>query len=133
MFKVNGQPTQELIEKFNNDDNIFYRFQNPKFDLDENSESWGMIYGTREEAIENAENDGLTEDEAVLPGKSCMPTFEEILNWSPYFNNDDVLLVFEGRDTRVTGHDGEYVAYYWGEVATWSMEDVKAYLEKQIK
>lgn len=129
MFKVNGTPTQDLINKFDNDSNIFYRFQNPEYEIvGEYMESWGMIFSSKEEALEEAEDYGYTEENAVLPGKSCMPQFDQIIEWINYYSKDDVLLVFEGADTYETGHDDEYVAEYEQEIAVWSVKDVKDYL-----
>ena len=119
--------TVKEIEKFDNDKNVFYRFQNPDFEVGE--ESWGMIYNTREEAIEAymEENDCSyeeAEEYAILPGKSCMPTFEGILNFASSFDDDFVLLIFKGEDTRYTGHDDEYVARYDETITTLSMDEV---------
>ena len=119
--------TVKEIEKFDNDKNVFYRFQNPNFEVGE--ESWGMIYNTREEAIEACmeENECSyeeAEDYAILPGKSCMPTFEGILNFASSFDDDYVLLIVAGEDTRYTGHDDEYVARYDSTITTLSMDEV---------
>ena len=125
VFEVTGRPNAEEIIKYTEMENIFFRFQNPCYAIEgEYTQSWGMIYSTAEEAIENCEDDGLTEDEAVLSGKSCMPTFHEIIHWGSQFNDDDVLLIFKGYDTYETGHDGEYVADYDETVAVWSVKDV---------
>ena len=119
--------TVKEIEKFDNDKNVFYRFQNPNFEVGE--ESWGMIYNTREEAIEACmeENDCSyeeAEEYAILPGKSCMPTFEGIMNFASSFDDDYVLLIFRGEDTRCTGHDEEYVARYDETIAELTMSEV---------
>jgi hypothetical protein len=129
-YKVNGAPTKEDIEKFDNDEHIFYRFQNPYIRLTSRSKSWGMIYDSEREARKAYKDDDLNPDDAILNGKSCMPTFEEIISYSQYYSNDDVLLVFNGTDTFETGHDGEYVATYEGKVAVWSMVDVNEYANK---
>ncbi|MEG1482921.1 MAG: hypothetical protein RSA57_03885 [Cetobacterium sp.] len=121
MYKVNGVPTLELVEKFNEDSNIFFRFQNPHQKLTSRSESWGMIYGSKQEAIKN--------DCEILPGKSCMDTLKGLDKWITYFDDDYVVLVFEGCDTGVTGHDGEYVATYYKKVAVWSMKDVVEFMQ----
>lgn len=93
MYKVNGTPNREEIEKFDNDRHMFYRFQNPKYTIEgEYTQSWGMIFGSAEEARECAEEWGLEEGEAVLPGKSCMTTFEEILSFTEQFGKNDVLI-----------------------------------------
>ena len=127
-YEITGKPAEELVEKFNKDNNIFFRFQNPEWKLTPESRSWGMIYGSEEEALESAEEDGLTEEEAVLPGKSCMDTLEGVWNWADQFDDSYVILVFEGEDTGVNGHDDEYVAEFIKPIAVWSIEDCYNYL-----
>lgn len=129
-YKVNGVPNKEYIEKFDNDEHIFYRFQNPYIRLTSRSKSWGMIYNSEREARKAYKDEDLYPDDAILNGKSCMPTFEEIINYSQFYSNDDVLLVFYGADTYQTGHDGEYVARYYNKVAVWSIADFKEYANK---
>jgi len=133
MYKVAGKPTEEMVEKFNEDNHIFFRFQNPNRELDQDSKSWGMIYSSEEEARENCEDDGLSEDEAVLPGKSCMDTLEGVWNWADQFDDSYVILVFEGTDTGVSGHDDEYVAEFIKPVAVWSIEDCYNYIYRNDK
>ena len=133
MFKVTEKITLEKIKKFDSDRNIFYRFQNPAYEIyGEYTQSWGMIFSSAEEAMECAEEWGMTEEEAVLPGKSCMDTFEHIMSFSDQFSDNDVLLVFVGEDTYAEGHDGEYVAEYIESVAVYSMEDVLEMARKTI-
>lgn len=130
-YEVNGHINSENLEKYNNDNNIFFRFQNPEWEIDEeHEESWGMIFSTREEAIEEAEEWGMTEDEAILPGKSCMPTLQGLMSWSSEFDKNYVVLVFKGYDTRVTGHDGEYVAEFNEAVEVWDFQEVLDYMER---
>lgn len=130
MYTVTGKPTEEMVEKYSKDNSIFFRFQNPAWELTKNSKSWGMTYGSEEEARECAEEFGLTEEEAVLPGKSCMDTLEGVWNWVDQFDWDnDVVLVFEGTDTGVSGHDDEWVAEFIRPVAVWKIEDVYNYLK----
>lgn len=134
MFEVNSKLTKELVEKFDEDRGIFYRFQNPNFEIEgEYTQSWGMIFSSAEEAKECAEEWGYDEEDAVLPGKSCMDTFEGIIGFIDEFSYEDVLLVFEGEDTYVEGHDGEYVAEYLKPVAVFSMDDVVKFYEKSLK
>lgn len=45
------------------------------------------------------------------------------MDWSDQFGDSFVLLAFKGRDTYVTGHDGEYVAEYISPVAIFGFED----------
>lgn len=131
MFKVNSKLAKELVEKFDEDRGIFYRFQNPKYAIEgEYTQSWGMIFSSAEEARECAEEWGMDEDEAVLPGKSCEYTFKGVMNYACQFGADDVLLVFEGIDTGVNGHDGEWVAEYVAPVAVFSMQDALEFFEK---
>lgn len=127
VFKVNSKLTEELVEKFDDDRGIFYRFQNPAYAIEgEYMQSWGMIYPSAEEAIADAEWEGWENPEdAVLPGKSCWDTFRNLMSGNTIlaFSNTDVILVFEGCDTGVEGHDGEYVAEYISPVAVFSMQD----------
>ena len=68
-----------------------------------------MIYSSEKEAIECCEDDDLTPDEAVLPGKSCCPDALELMRWHDNFDDDYVVIAFKGWDTGATGHDGECV------------------------
>lgn len=124
IYKVTGKPTPEQIEKFDNDEHIFYRFQNPHRKLTSRSKSWGMIYSSAKEA----ETDGYE----VLPGKSCTDTFNSLLNWLQYYDKDYVLLIFKGYDTRVTGDDGEYVAEYNNKIAVWDYNEAIEYAQNNI-
>lgn len=132
MFKVNSKLTKEMIAKFDDDKNIFYRFQNPEYEIEgEYTQSWGVIFSSAKEARENAEEWGYEEDEAVLPGKSCMDTFEGLMSgdWILQTGDNDVLLVFRGTDTYISGHDGEFVAEYEETVAVFSLEDAIQFYE----
>lgn len=134
IFKVTGKPNAQDIIKYTDMQNIWFRFQNPKHDIKgEYTQSFGMIYDTVEEAIKNCESDNLTENEAILSGKSCMPSFHEIMTWSQYYSKDDVLLVFKGYDTRETGHDGEYVAEYEKTIAVYSINDVIEFYKNNME
>jgi len=113
MWKVDTKITNELINKFDEEDGVFYRFQNKDYDISgDYEESWGMIYSTKYEAMEDYESMDLNPEDAVLPGKSCMTTFDEIMSFISSFDSDFVLLIFDGCDTFAEGHDGEYVAEY---------------------
>jgi hypothetical protein len=139
MFEVNAVLNKDLIEKLDNDEHIFWRFQNPDWTISgDHEESWGMIYGSRDEAIETYMDDmecdyDEAEENAILPGKSCMPTFEEIMHFTSSFDNDFVLLAFYGKDTRYTGHDDEYVAVFYEPVSIFTFEDSIAYAKKNLK
>lgn len=132
MFKINNKLNKEIIEKFDNDSGIFYRFQNPEYEIEgEYLQSWGTIFSSAEEARECAEEWGMAENDAVLPGKSCMSTFREIMagHWICETGDDDVLLVFEGIDTHISGHDGECVAEYIKPIAVFSLDDAIEFYE----
>lgn len=105
-YEVNNQPTIEKVEKYNDDSNIFYRYQMKDWEM--GTQSWGMIYNSAEDATENCENDGLTPNEAVLDGKSCCSTAKELWSFSTYFDKDFRVLVLNGNCVG-TGHDGEDV------------------------
>lgn len=124
VFKKIDRISQELIENLDGKEDIFYRFHNPNRRLSSRSESWGMIFSSKAEALRDARESGLDEEDAILPGKSCMPTFKEIFDFVDQFDKDYILIAFQGRDTRITGHDGEYVATYQKKVACFSFEDV---------
>lgn len=128
IYKINEVPTKELVEKYDSDRDIFFRFQNPEWELTRDSKSWGMIFSSEEEAIRDAEEWGYTEEEAVLPGKSCMNTLENVWRYADQFNDDYVMLVFEGEDTGINGHDDEFVAEFIKPIAVWSIEDCYNYL-----
>lgn len=106
IYEVNNKPTIEKIEKYDEDRYTFYRFQNKDWEM--GTKSWGMIYGSAEEAIENCENDGLTPEEAVLDGKSCCSTANQLWNFAQYFDKDFRVVVLEGSCVG-EGHDGEDV------------------------
>lgn len=113
LWVANTKATAEMIEEFDENPNVFYRFQ--RKDLEMGTESWGMIYDNREEAIEDWMEDyecdrEEAEEEAILPGKSCMDTLEGIMNYVCEFDSNYVLVAFYGTDTGVTGHDDEFVA-----------------------
>lgn len=117
VYKVNGVPTPNKLAQYDEDDNIFYRFQNPEHETGD--KSWGMIYKTKEEAIE----DGST----VLNGKSCCCTANELLDYAPFYGDDYVVLVVNGWYIE-DGHDDEPVVDIDEIVEVWSLPDlVKAY------
>lgn len=119
VYKINGVPTPEKIEEYDEDNNIFYRFQNPTHEMGE--KSWGMIYSSEEEALE----DGST----ILDGKSCCWTVSQLLDFAPYFDNDYVVLVVNGYYVE-DGHDDEPVVDIAEVLEVWNLPDlVKAYEE----
>lgn len=69
LWVANTKATAEMIEEFDENPNVFYRFQ--RKDLEMGTESWGMIYDNREEAIEDWMEDyecdrEEAEEEAIL-------------------------------------------------------------------
>lgn len=135
-YKPNSKLSEEIIERFDNDDFIFWRFQCKDWEITgDYEESFGMIYDNREEAIEDYMYEHEcsyeeAEEYAILPGKSCMPTFIGIMDFYKAFDKDFVLMAFEGSDTGITGHDGEYVAEFYEPVAIFSYEDAIEYATK---
>lgn len=120
LYEVNNKPTLEKIEKYNEDRFIFFRYQMKDWEMGE--QSWGMIYSTAEEAIENCEDDGLTEDEAVLDGKSACNTAQELFSFSRMFDKDFRVLVLNGKSVG-TGHDGEEVVEVDEILEIWDYEE----------
>jgi len=120
MYKVSGKPNKEIVEKLNENEHIFFRFQEPHQKLTSRSESWGMIYGSKREA--------LAEGYEILPGKSCTDKLEDLSQWAVYYDNNYVVVAFEGHDTGVVGDDGECVATYYKKIAVWNYEDVANYI-----
>lgn len=122
--------TAELIEKYDDDSQMFYRFQNPAWEIGE--VSFGMIYSSEEEARQDYEDMDLDPDDAVLPGKSCMDTFAGIMRFVDSFDKDFELIVFHGYNTGANGHDDEYVAEYFETMEKFSFDEACEYAEKTI-
>lgn len=106
IYEVNNKPTVEKIEKYDDNSNVFYRFQMKDWEM--GTQSWGMIYSSAEEAMECCEDDGLTPDEAVLDGKSACSTAKELMNFVCNFDKDFRVIVLNGKNVGC-GHDGEDV------------------------
>ena len=125
VWNVTEHLTKDKIEKWDEDDGIFYRWQNPDYAIEgEFTESWGMVFSSKEEALKDSLDYGIEPEDAILPGKSCMPTLEEIYSYITEFADSAVLLVFNGVDTYAEGHDGEYVAEYVSSVAVLDQQEV---------
>ena len=120
IYEVNNKPTLGKIEKYNEDRYIFFRYQMKDWEM--GYQSWGMIYSTAEEAIENCEDDGLTEDEAVLDGKSACNTAQELFGFSGMFDKDFRVLVVSGKSIG-PGHDGEEVVDVDEILEIWDYEE----------
>lgn len=132
IYKVNGKPTKELVEKYNSDPYIFFRFQDPHQKLTSRSCSWEMCYSSKIEAIRDYKETDRDPKDAILNGKSCMNTLEGLSNWSAQFDSGCVVLVFAGRDTGEYGHDGEWVAQYYNKIAVWGMDDALEYINNSL-
>lgn len=119
VYKITGKPTVEKLNDYNYDDNMFYRFQNPMHEMGE--ESWGMIYKTREEAIE----EGCT----ILNGKSCCWNVDDFTEYLSYYNNDYVVMIVKGWYVE-NGHDKEPVVDISEIVEVWDYDKfVEVYQE----
>lgn len=111
-LKVNNKPSKEKFETYDENNYTFYRFQNPNHKIGE--QSWGMIYCTPEEALEDGSD--------VLNGKSCCWTSRELSNYMQYFDNSYNVLVVNGNYVE-DGHDGEPVVDIICIEEIWSYED----------
>lgn len=122
LHAVNNVPTQEKIDRINKDKDMYYRFQDSKFEI--GTQSWGMIYSTPKEAIE----DGST----VLDGKSCCSTARKLNNFSQYFDKDSVVLVITGFFVEV-GHDDEDVVCVHDVLEIWSRKDFMDFMNTEYE
>lgn len=119
VYKINGKPSVEKFQEYDYDDNMFYRFQNPTHEMGE--ESWGMIYKTKEEAIE----DGCD----ILNGKSCCWNISDFTEYLQYYDNDYVVMVVKGSYVE-DGHDEEPVVDISEIVEIWDYDEfVETYQE----
>ena len=107
LWNVTGTATEEKVNKYNADKYVYFRYQDKDYEL--GSKSWGMIYGSEEEAREAYIEDGLNPDDAILNGKSCCSDSDTALSFASEFDESvNVILVLTGRWVQV-GHDGEDV------------------------
>lgn len=112
IYKVNGIPTQDKIEMYDDDNGTYYRFQCKDWEM--GTKSWGMIYSSSEEAIE----DGST----ILDGKSACYTADNLWDFAQFYDDDFRVLVLEG--SRVEeGHDGEDVIDVYKVLEIWDYND----------
>jgi len=122
IYTVNNKPTAEKITDYNYNSGVFFRIQDPDYEM--GTQSWGMIYSTPEEAIE----DGST----VLEGKSCFRTARELNGYNGTFADNCVVLVFSGWDAGY-GHDGEDLADVDEILEIWNMQEFKATVEEMLE
>ncbi|HBY21291.1 MAG TPA: hypothetical protein DEG71_09865 [Clostridiales bacterium] len=86
-YPVNNFPTIDKIRMYDDDNTIYYRFQMPEWEM--GTKSWGMIYDSEEEALEN----GGT----VTEGKSaCEKARFSYSFYSDAFGNTDRMLILKG-------------------------------------
>lgn len=98
LYKVNNKPNEEKINKYDDEECVFYRFQCKDWEI--GTQSWGMIYETAEEAVKDGET--------VLNGKSACSTAYKLWDFAQCFDNDFRVLVVTGEYVE-EGHDGEDV------------------------
>jgi hypothetical protein len=108
----------------------YFRFQNPKRELTSESKSWGMIYMSEKEAIE--------EGSYVLEGKSCVSKPTDLIDWMQSYNNSYVILAFKGEYVG-EGHDGEDVVKFREAVEVYDFDeffniflDDEGYIDRDI-
>lgn len=126
-YEVTSQPTIDKINGYDNDNNIFYRFQMK--DLEMGSRSWLMMYSSEDEAIECCKYDGLTRDEAVLNGKSACSTAKELMSYVYFFDKDFRVMVLSGHRIG-TGHDGESVVDVNKVIEIWDFDAFTVLMSK---
>lgn len=106
-WEVNNKPSLDKINKYNEEAKVYFRYQDKDYSL--GTKSWGMIYGSEEEAREAYEEEGLNPDDAILNGKSACSTSNEALSFaSEFYESVNVVLVLTGSYVE-EGHDGEDV------------------------
>ena len=121
IYTINNQPTNEKIQSYDANNDTYYRFQNPTHAA--GSQSWGQVYSTPEEALE----DGST----ILNGKSCCSTASKLYGFRHEFDNDYVVLVLKGWYVEV-GHDDEDVVDIDEVLEIWSYDEFVSKV-KEIK
>lgn len=117
-YEINNQPTVDKINEYDEDNRTYYRFQMKDWEM--GTQSWGMIYNTPEEAIE----DGST----VLEGKSCCSTANQLWDFAQCFDKDFRVLVVKGSYVE-EGHDGEEVVEIDEIVEIWGFNEFIACMQ----
>jgi len=115
----------DLIEKAIRDE-AFFRYQNPEYLLEEGQKSWNAGY-TYEEAIKESEENTFGENIVFEKGKSCKENpIELVKGWK---NWEEVVTVFYGNYLD-SGMDGEDIAEYKSNIASFKTQDFENYFEK---
>jgi len=109
---VNNIPTIKKMSQYDNNNNIFYRFQSKFYEI--GLQSWGMIYSSAEEAIEDGSD--------VLEGKSCCDNTKELYSYRHEFDRNYVVLIAKG-DYIGSGHDNESVININDILEIWDYEE----------
>lgn len=128
IYNVNGKPSKEKIEKYNEDRYTFFRFQNKDWEM--GNKSWGMIYSSEEEAREHYEDDGFeSEADAILDGKSACSNAEDLMNFCSCFDSNYRVLVINGSCVG-EGHDGEDVVDVDEIVEVWDSDEFIGFMNE---
>jgi len=115
-------PTAEKIESYNCNKNTFYRIQNTSHEI--GTQSWGMIYSTAEEAIEDGEE--------ILDGKSAFTKARSLYNYTGTFDDDCQVIIIKGWNIG-TGPDDEDLIDVEEVLETWSMDDFYTIIEEMME
>lgn len=118
IYNVNNKPSEDKIEKYNEDNYTYFRFQCKDWEI--GTKSWGMIFATEEEAIEESESWGI--EKPILNGKSCCSTAEDLYSIAEQFDKDFRVLVLNGNYVE-EGHDGEDVVDVKEIIEIWDYDD----------
>ena len=120
IYKVNGVPNLEKINEYDEQSNIYYRFQCKNWEM--GTKSWGMVFTSEEDALENCEEWGMSPEDAILNGKSACSTANHLWDFAQYFDKDFRVLVLNG-DYVEEGHDGEDVISVNDILEIWDYND----------
>lgn len=128
-FTVKTKPTTELLKTYM-DKGYYFRFQNPKRALNRDSKSWGMVYSSEKEALEDSST--------VLEGKSAVINPTDLVDYIQQYDDSYVVLVFDGERTGY-GHDGELAVKFEKEIDVFSRTEFydlfrneEGYIDKKI-
>ena len=117
-----SKPTFDKIESYNRNKNTFYRIQDTTHEI--GTQSWGMIYSTAEEAIEDGEE--------VLEGKSAFTKARSLYNYTGTFDDECQVIVIKGYSIG-TGPDDEDLVDVEEILETWSQEDFYTIIEEMME
>lgn len=122
-YPVLTTPTTDKIESYNRNKNTFYRIQNTTHEI--GNQSWGMIYSTPQEAIEDGEE--------VLDGKSAFTKAKSLYNYTGTFDEEESqVIIIKGYNVG-TGPDDEDLVDVEEILETWSLSDFYSLLEEMMQ